>query len=336
VSTDGGSSFSTPRLLDSLNFYAGSTIKQPMPSPAIGADGTFYAIYPSYETSQSVFAHIYLAQSNTTGLDVDHSDVYSGTGGATDPYVKKGALLKCDPSDANHMAYFYLSEMNGDADIYFIETADGGLNWSAQKRINQDPVSNGKLQDLVWADFDQDGDLAVCWRDRRNTSGNTYAQPTEIYCAVRWKDSMNFSPDFAISDTQAAHDVVLEGSGNDFMSIVFRSDTIYAVWGDVRTGILSIYLNKIGVHSGTNSISLISKEIASNTVIYPNPASDKILLNSDFESDHYVITSEDGKVVLNGRKFPKNGLKIDHLEKGTYFLHLENNGWISTSTFVKD
>jgi hypothetical protein len=338
VSTNNGSSFVNPRYLDTLGFYAGSTISQPMPSPIVTSDGTFMGIYPAYEpATQGPFAHLYIAKSTSAGVDLNHLDALSGAGNPiSDPYVKRGSLFKSDPSDPNHLAYFFLSETNGDADIYFIESFNGGSTWSTQERINQDPVGNGKLQDLVWADFDSDGDLAVCWRDRRNASGNTYQQATEIYGVVRWKDSTDFSTDFPISSTQAAHDVILDGSGNDFMNVNFLNDTIYAVWGDVRTGVLSIYLNKFGVVNGTNSISLISQEAVENLLIYPNPSEDYIQLKHAFKTDHYSVLNTEGKVVLSGKKFPSNGLSIEKLDKGKYTLILESDEWMLSTSFIKN
>lgn len=338
VSTDNGTTFSTPRYLDTLNYYAGSTITQPMPSPTVTANGTFMAIYPSYEPStQGPFAHLYIATSTTAGVNIDHIDAYTGTGNTiTNPYLKKGSLFKNDPSDPNHLAYFFLRETSGDVDIYFMESFNGGTGWSPQQRINQDPIGTGKLQDLVWADFDLDGDLAVCWRDRRNATTVGYNVETEIFCAVRYKDSTDFSPDFAISDTQIAHDVILEGKGNDFMNVQFLNDTVYAVWGDVRSGNLSIYLNKISVANGTSSITNIAKEELVHTVVYPNPSSETIKLTQWFKSEHYAVYDQSGNLVMKGRKFPEDGLEIRKLTPGNYTMILEDGEWQLSTSFIKE
>ena len=217
-----------------------------------------------------------------------------------------------------------------------MESFDGGTVWTAQIRINQDPLGNNNLQDLVWADFDSDGDLTVCWRDRRNGIANTYQTGTEIYGVVRWKDSINFSPDFAISDTQVAHDVVLDGKGNDFMNVNFLNDTIYAVWGDVRTGVLSIYLNKIGVISGTNSIQIISRESLSSFNVYPNPSSDKLYMKEKMIVDSYKVFNENGQEIMNGVQFPEAGLSVSELTSGTYQLFLYSGKEVKMTLFIKE
>ena len=191
VSSDLGTSFSIPIFIDGPNYLAGDVIKQPMPSPTISNDGTFYAAYPSYETSQSLWAHIYIAKSTDQASNFTYSSAYNGGGGSLDFYAKKGALLISNPTNPTHLAYFMPLDINGDIDIFMIETTDG-INWSSPERINQDGIGNTKMQDLVWADFNENGDLAICWRDRRNASTSGYQTETEIYGAIRFSGNSNF------------------------------------------------------------------------------------------------------------------------------------------------
>lgn len=93
VSTDGGSSFNTPRFLDTLGYYSGNQITQPMPTPAIGADGRFYAIYPSYETSQSVFAQYIMARSDDAGATLSHNVTHQAASGLSSQLAKKGTVV---------------------------------------------------------------------------------------------------------------------------------------------------------------------------------------------------------------------------------------------------
>jgi hypothetical protein len=120
------------------------------------------------------------------------------------------------------------------------------------------------------------------------------------------------------------------------MNVQFLNDTIYAVWGDVRTGNLSIYLNKIAVASGTSSISTITKEELTPTAVYPNPANEHIRLLHYFKSDRYVIYDRTGRPVLKGRKFPEEGADIRKLAPGSYTLILENGEWQLTTSFIKE
>jgi hypothetical protein len=337
VSSDHGVSFQPSRLLDTLGFYAGNSIKQPMASPTVNSTGTFYALYPSYEPiNQGPFGHLMLASSQNGGTTINHIDAYTiSNGGTTNSYLKSGPLLKTDPSDPNHLAYFFVSETEGDADIFYIESFNAGLNWSNPFRVNQDPAGNGKIQDLVWADFDTDGDVGICWRDRRNALGNTYQEQTEIYCAVRKKDSVTFLSDFAITDNPIGHDTILDGKGNDFMCLRFLHDTIYAVWGDVRTGNLSIYLNKSSIVTGTNSIQLISREAINPIHIYPNPVSETLFIQTDLTPVSYHIFDVLGNEIMSGAQISEQGLYIGHIPTGNYTLLLQYDEFVQSIDFIK-
>lgn len=316
VSTDNGATFNNPRYLDTLNYYSGSTIQQPMPSPAIGADGTFYAGYPSYETSQSPFAHLYLAYSTNQGTTIDHRNLYTILiPGASDPFAKLAGKLFTDPSQSNHMAMLAFSTLNGDIDLFYLETFDA-VTWTSPTRVNQDPISNGKMQDMVWGEFNENGDMAICWRDRRNASADGYQTETEIYGVVKFKDSANFESDFVISSQQVAHATVLEGKGNDFMGVRFRGDTLYTIWGDVRTGTLNIYINRKDVRDGTASTITVSQEQPIIQVT-PNPATDNIKIQSFDSASNYQILNSQGQNVMIVNE---ETVDISQLAKGNYFL----------------
>lgn len=316
VSTDNGASFNDPRYLDTLNYNSGSTIQQPMPSPAIGADGTFYASYPSYEPSQSPFAHIYLAYSTNQGTTIDHRNLYTILiPGATDPYAKLAGKLFTDPTSDNHIVRLAFSSLNGDIDLFYLETFDA-VNWSAPVRVNQDPISNGKMQDLVWGEFNENGDMAICWRDRRNASADGYQTETEIYGVVKFKDSVDFESDFQISSEQVPHATVLEGKGNDFMGVRFSGDTLYTIWGDVRTGTLNIYLNRKNVREGTSSTVTVSQEKPIIQVL-PNPVQNTFSIQSFDKAINYFILNNLGQKVMS---IDNETVDISNLAKGNYYL----------------
>lgn len=319
VSTDGGTSFQNPRFLDTVNYLAGDLIPQPMPSPAIGADGVFYGVYPSYVTSQSLYATIIMASSSDAGVTLQHDFIqYGGAGtGVTDPLAKKANLFITDDSDADHLALIILAEYNGDADIFLSESFDRGVTWSALERVNQDVISNGILQDMVWADFNANGDLSITWRDRRNSGNSGYEQPTEIYAGIRLKDSTSFT-EMVLSDQIAAHDTILEGSGNDFMCVELVGDILYAVWGDVRTTRLNIFMTKTSISDGTSSLSDVHQ--TSFIDVYPNPTTDRIYPKEVKSGEAYSILNAEGKLVAQGNF--SQYVDVTNLSSGLYYLTL--------------
>ncbi len=335
VSTDNGDSFAPPRFLDTLGFLSGPSVAQPMPSPTVTRNGKFYAIYPSYVPSQSPFARLILASSTTACEDVNHQVAYQSASpllanNTTNSLLKTGYLLKSNPNDANHLAFFFLSDADGDADIKMMETTNAGTSWSSIKRINQDPIANGKLQDLVWADFDNDGDLVVCWRDRRNASGSTYSVPTEIYCAVRKNGMSNFEPDYRISSQQVDHNVVLEDKGNDFMNVSLHNDTAYAIWGDVRSGSLKIYVNKWNINSQSSNLYEVYTE--NEQLLYPNPTDNFVTLPETTLNSEYYLYTISGKIIEKG-VLKSQTYDCKRFDNGNYFFKIVSKNAVSVYKF---
>jgi len=335
VSTDNGASFTPPRFLDTLNFLAGSSVNQPMPSPVVNSNGKFYAIYPSYVPSQSPFARLILASSTSACVDVNHQVAYQSASpflanNTTNSLLKAGYLLRSNPNNPDHLAFFFLSDSDGDADIKMMETTNAGTSWSSIKRINQDPISNGKLQDLVWADFDTDGDLVVCWRDRRNATGSTYGVPTEIYCAVRKNGMTDFGTDYSISALQVDHNVVLEDKGNDFMNVALQNDTAYAIWGDVRSGSLKIYLNKWNINNQSSNLYEIYSQ--NEQLLYPNPASQHVTLPESAFNAEYYLHDINGKIIEKG-VLSTSIFDCQRFKNGNYFFKIVNQQGVSVYKF---
>jgi len=316
ISTDGGLTFQSG-LLDATGFLAGSSIPQPMASPEVLADGRFTALYPSYLPSQSLFPRLIRVQSSNQGQSFSYDVAYQGQGfGTTNTLVKAGPLLKSNPSNASELAYFFLTDTFGETDIAMIETNNNGQSWSAPTRINQDPIGNGKIQDLVWADYASNGDLAVCWRDRRNASGNGYAVASEIYCTVKDHTTNSWLSDFSVSDQMANHQAILEDAGNDFMNVILENDSLNVIWGDVRSGSLKIYFTKRGIHDSTNRITeLPSTELS----IFPNPTENELHVPNAFIGLDYYLFGTEGKSILQG-KIESNQLNFEALNPGTYHI----------------
>lgn len=337
VSNDGGSSFNTWQYLDSINWLVGNTIPQPMPTHCVSSNGTFHAIYPSFLVSQSFFAKFIIASSSDAGNSFAYNTVLNSTVGVNDSLAKKGYLLISNPADQFHLAFFYLDVTHGDIDVFMRESFDAGVNWSSATRINDDPIANNRMQDLVWADFDTDGDLVVSWRDRRNGIDSTYMTSSEIWAAVRRKDSTNFNPNFKISDNIVPYDTILSFSGNDFMCIKLVNDTLSAVWGDTRNGKLNIWFQLMSLDGIILSTQEISSENIPNIRIYPNPSVSNITIEGK-NINKVIVINENGKLV--SIKQSLNGVQnlvidLNNLSNGIYFVQVTSSEGIITKKVIK-
>ncbi len=337
-SVDSGLTWRTLRYIDSTGFLVGNQIAEPMPAPA--ASGSLvYAVYPSYFPAESPYARFIIAKSDNAGNGFQYSVVLNGTTPANNDTAKTGYKLLINPANSDHLAFLYLYRYNGgDIDVMLTESFDAGANWVAPVRINDDPSGNGKLQDMIWGDFDKDGDLVISWRDRRNAPGSGYLAASEFYAAFRDKDSANFSPNFKLSDSLVAFNSILLQSGNDFMCTDLTDDTISAVWGNTKDGSLDIWFVRLIAKTGQiTSVSLLESESA-NISVFPNPSNGIyfVKLNQQTPINHYQILNQEGKLIAE-KNIDNYEFEIDltNQHNGIYFLKVQADKGNFTKKLVR-
>lgn len=338
VSTDGGNSFEPWRYLDTSGWLAGNIIIQPMPTPTVTFTGVFYAVYPSYLFTQNLLPQFIIARSDNGGNSFEYHSVFSSVTNPNDDLAKKGYLLRSDPADAEHLAFIYLDIPYGDIDVFLTESFDGGVTWSNGIRINDDPIANNRMQDLLWADFDNDGDLVISWRDRRNGTDSTYTTAAEIWAAVRLKDSNDFSANFKITDNVVPYDTILAYSGNDFMCIKLVDDTLNAVWGDTRNGKLNIWFQRTSIDGVIQLIHQLSSEDMPVVNVFPNPVKSELTIEG-IHLKQIIVNDQSGKVeyIFNNTSGTENWkIDLSDLPKGIYFLQIETSEGIVAKKIVKE
>ena len=339
TSADGGLTWAPWRYIDTTGYLVGNLIAAPMAANAVGSDGVLHCVYPTYLSSQSVYAGFIHASSTNDGAGFSyHAKYIHNISGNTDTLPKMGYNLQVDPSNPQHLVFNYPSKITGgsDIDIWVMQSTNGGSTWGNSIRVNDDPVNNGVMQDLTWCHFDTNGDLVVGWRDRRNGGGSGYSVPSEIYGAILRHDSTSFSPNFKISDTLAQFNATyLDANGNDFMNIALQSDTLYAVWGDVRTNVLSVWFDKRGMSGiSVNTGVLLTDAAIPGVSISPNPTDDVLNLSGEKVSE-VTITNMTGQVVLH-QKLNEQKVMVSSLTRGIYIIQMQTDHGTATHRFVKD
>jgi hypothetical protein len=250
-------------------------------------------------------------------------------------WQKKGYLLRSDPTNPFHIVFFVLLKNYGDADVFMLETIDSGDTWSTSIRVNDDPVGNNKMQDMVWADFDSDGDLFVIWRDRRNAPDSTYTTSSEIWGAFRHKDSANFSQNFLVSDVIVPYDPILANAGNDFMCVRLINDTVNAVWGDTRNGNLNIWYSKKDIAGKTVSVQKITHEPIEVVSIFPNPTNGIIQISGTDELSEFVVYVYDNSGKQVSKVKNQSIIDLSSLQKGIYLIRIETPEKTMTNKMIK-
>ncbi len=324
ASIDHGLNWSSWRHIDNSGFLVGNFIQAPMAAPAVSPDGAFHCMYPSWVVSQNLLPGYIHAKSLDDGTTFTYNGAYYTSPGTGDTLAKAGGHFECDPLDALHLTFVFPESKYGDFDIFFIESHNDGVTWSAPQRVNSDAQGNGKMQDLVWSSFDAQGNFVIAWRDRRNSPGTGYTTSSEIWGTMRWKDSVNFSRNFRISDTLAPYQHVLSLNGNDFMALAVADDTIHAAWGDTRNGYLNIWYSRLDMHTlNSTGISNIVHDPMPDIRIYPNPGNSVFYLRGSRVMD-VTIYDEQGKLVRE-QKSHGSTTQIDLSEQpsGIYFLYIK-------------
>lgn len=335
-STDGGQSFLPWKFLDAPNWETGSLLKSPMPTPTVGVNGVLHIAYPAWVINHNPYPRFILASSSDGGNTFSYQNIFYTQGNANDPDAKKAYLLRSNPADSNHLVFIYIGAESGDSDVMMVESSDGGANWSSPLRINDDPIGNNRVQDMVWADFDTDGDLIVSWRDRRNGSDSTYYTASEIMAAVRPANASTFQANFSITDSLLAYDTILAYSGNDFMCIKLRDDTLNAVWGDARSGRLNIWFQRMSMNGALLSRVLVNRE--DQVLLFPNPSHGEVQIQGE-KLQSVRIFNAAGQLIQQMKGFDGREIQPVNMRdypKGLYFFEIETEQGRETRKFIKN
>jgi len=328
-SNNGGLTWKPWRYIDTIGFLVGSLIAQPMPFPAVSGN-TVHIVYPSYVPSQNILPQFILASSVNWGNSFTYKSIYAAnTSAAQNDSAKSAYKLFSNPANPNHIALLLNAGIGStDLDVYFMETFNNGNTWSSPLKLNDDGLNNGKMQDLTWGGFNNQGGFAAVWRDRRNAPGIGYAKASEIYGTYRANSTGSFIPNFKISDTMVSYQNILSQNGNDFLSMLLLNDTLHTTWGTTRDGSLDIWYSKHKAGSNLTDLKLVSSE-TNLLSVFPNPTTGKIIIKSD---NNQLILK--GQVFnLNGKLMLENNVNAKHLEidmhalePGVYQLLIELQG----------
>ena len=160
---------------------------------------------------------------------------------------------------------------------------------------------------------------------------------SEIWGAIKLKGATSFASNFRISDTITAYDTILAKNGNDFMCVKFVNDTLNAVWGDVRSGTIDIWYNRIGLDGTILSAKKLNSKSLLSGAIYPNPTSSMLTVvgNNITQVDIY---DQNGKIVFTkkytGKKKSEN-INLDDSSKGIYIIEITTTGGTIIKKVVK-
>lgn len=248
-STDGGASFSSPVQISD----AGLTLCQGS-VPAVSPDGEIYVVWYNYNTSAIRFVRS-LDGGVTWGAHTQVASVSELNCPLPGGNFRCNSFpsLAVDPTNGDlHVAWG--DYRNGDADIYYAHSTDGGASWSTAQRINDDPVGNDFHQFFPWMDVSDNGTLYVGWFDSRNDD-NPYAAPFyyDEYVTMSTDGGSTFGTNVRISEVSANAELQFSGTFiGDYSGLAATNNFVFPAWVDSRRGHQDIY-TQASLHSYTKT-----------------------------------------------------------------------------------
>jgi hypothetical protein len=335
VSSDSGYTWTALANVDGGSYLIGSLIAAPMASPAVTINGDFVAAYPSYVTSQNVYPCMYLAKSDNKGVSFSYTDILCANPAKVDSNLKNGYHLSTHPTDSQRMMMTMIQSSAGDEDITLLTSSNGGNTWTAPVRVNDDTLGNSKSQDMAWSSYNEKGHIVVTWRDRRASVKGFWNAKYDFYYATSTDNGVTFSKNQKISSQELPFDSILTQNGNDMMCNVFVGDTLYAVWGDTRSGKMNVFFSKTVASTNTNVGIIQLNQSDSNFEIYPTIGSEILTIEcveSLLPVDLETYNMDGKKVLITKMSAKKMSIQINTLVKGKYIVKLGN----TCKSFMKE
>lgn len=230
-SVDGGESWSEAIRINEIagNCLDGDSTTEGA-VPAVGPDGTIYVTWAnqsklffdkSTDGGETWMDQDQVIAEQSGGWDIEISGVQRANG---------MPVTVCDT--AGNLFVNWVDDRNGNYDVWYIRSTDGGANWSEAKRINSD---TGKAdQFFTWMCVDPVSNyLYAVFYDRRGLEGNN----THVYMA-RSTDSGETWEDFQITeDSFRTNPMVFFGDYNHISAYNGKVRPIFTLIRRFRMGV---------------------------------------------------------------------------------------------------
>jgi hypothetical protein len=250
----------------------------------------------------------------------------------------------CDISNGPHRGTIYINYLDSvgtrDRDVKIVKSTNGGFNWSAPIRVNDDPP--GKEQFFTWLTIDQTTGYLYCvYYDRRNYT-NTQ---TDVYMA-RSTDGGNTWVNERISASPFTP--VSNIFFGDYNNISAYNGMIRPIWIRLQSGVLSVWTAIINYPVGIEPKSEIIPEQYNLSYNYPNPFNPSTTIEFDIPKltgsnsqnvsvKVYDITGKLAAVIAEGN-IPAGSYKYhwdaSDMPSGVYFCKLQSGNYSKTIKMI--
>ncbi|MDQ2772700.1 MAG: glycosyl hydrolase [Bacteroidota bacterium] len=180
-------------------------------------------------------------------------------------------ITACDLSTGPHRGTIYVNWTDqrnglGDTDVWLTSSTDGGLTWTAPRRVNNDPP--GTQQFFTWLSVDPvTGYLWFVFYDRRSYPAGSLQ--TDVYGARSTDGGLTFQ-NFRLSQTPFVPDP--QGFLGDYTNIVAYNNVVRPIWTRMdasrQTSVWTALVNPTLLTSTT------ARAVDFSLQAYPSPARD--------------------------------------------------------------
>ena len=231
---------------------------------------------------------------------------------------------------------------NGDYDVFLTSSFDKGTTWTQAVRVNDDPLSNGKIQYWPWISVNDEGKIAIVFYDTRNTPNNNII---EAYLATSTDQGVTFTNELLSTQQSPTNQPNGDVRFGDYIGIDFQSNRIVPVWTDERAGGFDqeIYTAVVDIMVGVEPSANNIPGKFSLKQNYPNPFNPSTIINftlPKLTNINLSILNITGKVVstlINGNKNPGSySIKWDgtNYASGIYFYRLQAGDFVDTKKMI--
>jgi len=220
-STDGGTTFGP-----NLKVNDSSKNKRKFPSIAVDPRGN---IYVAWHDERSGSRDIYFAKSTDGGMTFGTNTRVDDTGASASAQSIPSLSIIVDMNENIYLAWY--DNRNGNNDIYFAKSTDGGATFEPSVRVD-DTGASISVQAKPSVAIGSNGDIYVTWHDKRNGS-------FDIYFAKSADGGATFGPNIRVDDSGTAY-----RDQFDPRVVVDKEENIYVIWHDYRHRDHDIYFAK--------------------------------------------------------------------------------------------
>ncbi len=234
-SSDGGNTFSTPRVVSNTNSNQGSI-------PAIGPNGEVYVAWTDNSNGR-----IKVAKSTNGGVSFS-SPVIAATP-VPIPSPLPGSSFRTstfpaftvDPQTGT-LYVAWNDYATGNSNILLARSVNGGLTFTSPVKINDDLTSNDQF--FPWLKS-VDGRVSAVFYDRRLDSSN---HNLDVFYTDSSDQGLTFSSNTRVTDTSFSPDVEFGGQFiGDYIGLAVTKTDAYPVWTDTRNLDQDIFTDRIAI-----------------------------------------------------------------------------------------